>query len=111
MRYLWLLYLYKCRLIYQNGNSFEGKQECITNNDGTESNYQQGVTKCLNGVLHEGSRINSLWNGKVNFKWENRDRQISEVLNDKRHGPTIRYDFDGEIKMSYYSNNEKIFLQ
>ena len=110
MRYIWLLYLYKCRRIDHDGDSFEGKQECITNNDGTISYYNQGVIKCSDGRLIEGSRINSLWNGKEYFKWENGARQISERLNDKRHGPAIFYDYDGKVKIDYYSNGEKIFL-
>ena len=109
MWYLWLLYLYKCRYIDQNGNSSEGKEECITNNDGTKSFYKQGVIKRPNGALVEGSRIDSLWNGKVNLKWENGDRKISEMLN-KRHGPAIIYDFDGKVNKEYYSNDEEIFL-
>ena len=110
MRYLWLLYLYKCRRIYKDGGSFEGKQECIMNNDGTESFYDQGVNKYSDGGLIEGSMINSLRNGKINSKWKNGDREISEMLNDKRHGPSIVYYFDGKIKMGYYSNGKKIFL-
>ena len=70
----------------------------------------QGVIKSPKGVLHEGSRINSLLNGKVNFKWEDGDKEISERLNDKRHGPVIVYKFDGKVKKEYYSNGEKIFL-
>ena len=79
------------------------------NNDGTKSLYHQGVIKHSNGALKEGNRINSLWNGKVNLKWENGDKEISEMLN-KRHGPTIFYDFDGKVKKEYYSNGEEIFL-
>ena len=82
----------------------------ITNNDGTKSFYDQGVFKYPNGVLKEGSSINDLWNGKVNFKWENGDREISEMLNGKSHGPVIFYDFDGKVNKEYYSNGEKIFL-
>ena len=103
-------YLYKCRVIYQNGNSFEGKQECIMNNDGTVSYDEQGVSKYSNGVLQEGNKINGLLNGKVKFKWENGDKEISEMLNDKWHGSTIVYGFDGKVKMDYYSNEEQIFL-
>ena len=110
MRYLWLHYLYNCRLIHQDGNSFEGKSECIMNNDGTESYYKQGVHKYLNEV-YEGSRINKLWNGKGNWKWENEDREISEWLNDKSNGPSMYYYFDSKVKMIYYSNDEEIFLQ
>ena len=110
MRYLRQLYLYKCRYIDQDGNSFEGKQGNIMNNDGTESFYHQGVIKYSNGELKEGSKINSLWNGKVNFKWEDGDKEISEMLNDKRHGPVIFYDFDGKVNKKYYSNEEEIFL-
>ena len=102
-------YLYKCRLIIQDGNSFEGKEECITNNDGTESYYKQGVIKYSNGELIEGSRINSLLSGKVNIKWENGDRQVHEV-NVKWHGPAIIYDFDGKVIKDHFSNGEKIFL-
>ena len=80
------------------------------NNDGTESFYHQGVIKCPNGELHEGNKINSFWNGKVNFKWEDGNREISERLNDKRHGPAIRYDFDGKVKMDCLSNDKIIFL-
>ena len=105
-----MLYLYKCRNIDQNGNSFEGKEECITNNDGTKSYYNQGVNKYSDGKLAEGSRINSLWNGKVNLKWEDEDKEISERLNSKRHGPIIVYDFDGKVNKEYYSNGEEIFL-
>ena len=64
-------------------------------------------------MLIEGSKINNLWNGKVNFKLKNGDREISEIfeiLNDKRHGYSIVYDFDGKVEMGYYSNGEKIFL-
>ena len=32
------------------------------------------------------------------------------MLNDKRHGPIIVYDFDGKVKKEYYSNDEEIFL-
>ena len=107
----WLHYLCKYRAFYQSGNSFEGKEWCIVNNDGTvSSGYEQGVNKYSNGLLIEGSSINSLCNGKANFKWRNGDREISEILNDKRHGTAIRYDFDGKIKMGYYSNGKKIFL-
>ena len=105
-----MLYLYKCRLICKDGGSFEGNQECITNNDGTKSYYKQGVIKCSDGELHEGSMINSLWNGKVNFKWESGNKETSEWLNDKRHGPVIVYKFDGEVYKEYYSNGEEIFL-
>ena len=110
MWYLWLLYLYKCRVIDQNGNSFEGKQECITNNDETVTYYKQGVNKYSNGVLQEGNKINNLWNGKVNFKWKYGDKEISENLNSKRHGPAIFYDYDGKVKKEYYSNDEEIFF-
>ena len=105
-----MLYLYKCRNIDQSGNSFEGKEECITNNDGTKFYYKQGVTKYLNEV-YEGSSINNLWNGKVNLKWEDGDKEISEMFNHKRHGPSIDYDFDGKVKKEDYSNGVKIFLQ
>ena len=105
-----MLYLYKCRIIDQDGNSFEGKRELITNNDGTESFYHQGVIKYSNGALKEGIRINNVWNGKVNIKWEDGDKEISEMLNDKRHGPVIFYDFDGKVNKEYRSNGEKIFL-
>ena len=54
--------------------------------------------------------INHLWNGKLNDKWENGDRDISEILKNKRHGPTRVYYFNGKVKMSYYSNGEQIFL-
>ena len=104
-----MLYLYKCRRIDHDGDSFEGKQECITNNDGTISYYNQGVIKCSDGRLIEGSSINNLWNGKVNLN-ENGNREISEWLNDKRHGPIIFYDFDGEVNQYYFSNDEVIFL-
>ena len=110
MRYLWLLYLYKCRQIYQDGDSFEGKQDLITNNDGTESYFKQGVYKHSNGV-YEGSSINHLWNEKVNFKWENGNRKIFETWNDKRHGPDIIYNFDGKVNKECYSNDEEILLQ
>ena len=111
MRYLWLLYLYKCRNIDQNGNSFEGKEGSIMNNDGTvSSDYKQGVFNNLKGELIEGNRINNLWNGKVNFKWKDGDREISEWLNNKEHGPIIVYDFDGKVNKEYYSNGEEIFL-
>ena len=104
-------YLYKCRVIGQSGDSFEGKDGCIMNNDGTESyDYMQGVTKHSSGKLIEGSLINNLWNGKTNFKWEDGDREISEMLNDKKHGPTIRYDFYGKVHIYYYSNGKVIFL-
>ena len=53
--------------------------------------------------------INSLWNGKVNCKCENGDKEISEALNNKRHGPVIIYNFDGKVDKEYYSNEEKIF--
>ena len=109
MRYLWLLYLYKCRQIYQDGDSFEGKSVGITNNDETESYFKQGVYKHSNGV-YEGSSINDLWNEKVNFKWENGNREISEMLNDKRHGPVTIYGYDGKVRIDYCSNGEKIFL-
>ena len=104
-----MFYLYKCRLIHQSEGSFEGKQECIKNNDGAKSYYKQGVTKYLNEV-YEGSSINDLLNGKINFKWEDGDKEISEMLNGKRHGPSIYYDFDGKVKKEYYSNDEEIFL-
>ena len=104
-------YLYKCRIIGQSGNSFEGKSGEIMNNDGTESyNYDKGVTKCSDGRLQEGSCINNLLNGKVNFKWENGNKEISEWLNGERHGSIIVYDFDGKVKEKYYSNDEEIFL-
>ena len=81
------------------------------NNDGTESyNYEKGVYKYSDGKLHEGNRINNLWNGKVNFKWEDEKKEIFEILNHKRHGPSIYYYFDGKVKKEYYSNGEKIFL-
>ena len=80
------------------------------NNDGTESYYKQGVWKYSDGDLSEGNRINELWNGKVNFKWEDGDREISEMLNDNLHGPIIVYDFNGKVNKEYYSNDEKIFL-
>ena len=80
------------------------------NNDGTKSFYEQGVIKCLNGVLQEGNKINNLLNGKVNFKWKSGNKEISERLNDKRHGPIIVYKFDGKVKKEYYSNGEVIFL-
>ena len=101
-----MLYLYKCRQICQNGNSFEGISGNIMNNDGTESFYEQGVIKCLNGVLQEGNKINNLLNGKVNFKWEDGDKEISEWLNGERHGPAIIYGFDGKVKIDYSSNGE-----
>ena len=82
----------------------------ITNNDGTEYYYDQGVIKYSDGELQEGSMINDLWNGKGNYKWEDEDKEISEWLNDKRHGPIIFYDFDGKVKMGYFSNGKKIFL-
>ena len=104
-----MLYLYKCRNIDPNGNSFEGKEGFIMNNDGTKSYYKKGVTKYLNEV-YEGSSINNLWNGKINFKWEDGDKEIYEMLNDKRHGPSIDYDFYGKVKKEYYSNDEEIFL-
>ena len=106
-----MYYLYKCRAIYQDGHSFEGKFGYLVNNDGTVSyNYKQGVIKFSDGLLIEGSKINQLLNGKVNCKWENGDRKFFETLNDKRHGPSIVYDFDSKFKMDYYSNEEKIFL-
>ena len=80
------------------------------NNDGTESFYKQGVIKYSDGELHEGIRINNVWNGKVNIKWEDGDKEISEMLNDKRHGPVIFYDLDGKVNKEYRSNGEKIFL-
>ena len=81
------------------------------NNDGTVSyDYVQGVTKYPIRLLSEGSRINSLWNGKVIFKWENGDRPIYEMLNDKGHGPSIVYHFNGKVNKEYYSNGEEIFL-
>ena len=80
------------------------------NNDGAKFFYEQGVTKYSNGALAEGSRIDYLWNGKVNRKLENGDRQISENLNEEKHGPSIVYDFDGKVKKEYYSNDEEIFL-
>ena len=111
MWYLWLLYFYKCRQIDQNGNSFEGKSGKIMNNDGTISyRYDQGVHKYSNGVLKEGNRINKLWNGKLNYKWKNGNREISERLNGKRHGPAIGYNFAGKVKMVYFSNGKRIFL-
>ena len=106
-----MYYLYKYRIIQQNGDNFEGKLGYIMNNDGTVSyGYKQGVTKYSNGLLLEGSRINSLLNGKVNFKWQNGDKENSEMLNDKWHGPALLYYFDGKVKMDYYSNGEQIFL-
>ena len=81
------------------------------NNDGTVLyDYKQGVTKYSNGVLHEGNMINNLWNRKLNCKWENEGREISEMLNDKSHGPVIIYYFDGKIEMGSCSNGEIIFL-
>ena len=81
------------------------------NNDETVSyDYKQGVHKYPDGKLQEGNRINYLWNGKTNFKWEDRDKEISEMLNGKRHGPSIFYDFDGKVNQEYYSNEEEIFL-
>ena len=107
----WLHYLYKCRAICQNGDIFEGKDGCIMNNDGTVLyNYKQGVNKYSNGVLHEGNVINHIWNGKVNDKWENGDIEISEILDDKNHGPVTIYDVDGKVHIDYHSNGEKIFL-
>ena len=104
-------YLCKYRVILQNGDSFEGISECIMNNDGTVSyDYIQGVIKGSDGVLQEGSLINNLWNGRANFKWENGDREISEMVNDKRHGPSKFYYFDGRVNKEYYLNGEKIFL-
>ena len=79
------------------------------NNDGVLSFYEQGVIKYLNEV-YEGSSTNDLLNGKVHIK-VNGDREISERLNHKRHGPVIVYKFDGKVKKEYYSNGEKIFLQ
>ena len=81
------------------------------NNDGTVSyDYDQGVYKRSDGVLKEGSIINQLLNGKVKFKWENGNREIFEMLNNKRHGPSIFYDFDDKVKMGYDSNGKIIFL-
>ena len=81
------------------------------NNDGTVSyDYDQGVHKYSNGTLIEWSLKNNLVNGKVNFKWEDGDREISEMLN-KRHGPVIFYKFDGKVQIDYWSNGEIIFLQ
>ena len=80
------------------------------NNDGTEAYYEQGVNKYSDGSLIEWSMINSLWNGKANCKWENGDKEISEALKGKRHGPAIVYDYEGKAKIDYYSNGEKIFL-
>ena len=81
------------------------------NNDGTVSyHYKQGVIKYSDLVLQEGSSINDLWNGKINFKWENGDREVSEMLNNKSYGPSILYDFDGKVKINYFSNDERIFL-
>ena len=81
------------------------------NNDGTVLyEYQQGVTKYSDGVLLEGNIINQLLSGKANFKWEDGGRESSEMLNDKRHGPAIIYDFEGNVKMDYYSNGDEIFL-
>ena len=81
------------------------------NKDGTVSyDYDQGITKYYNGLLLEGSRINNLLNGKVNFKWQNGIREISEIFNSNRHGPTRAYYFDGKVKMGFYSNGEEIFL-
>ena len=106
-----MLCLYKCRIIDQDRNSFEGKHKWITNNDGTEYyDYIQGVTKYSSGRLIEGSMINSLWNGKINIKWEDGNKEICEMLNDEKHGPSIVYDFDGKVKKEYYSNDEEIFL-
>ena len=105
-----MLYLYKCRQIHQDENSFEGKKGSITNNDGNKSFYKQGVIKYSDGRLYEGNRINSLWNGKVNFKWKSGNKEISEMLNDNRHGPVIIYKFDREVNQYYLSNGEKIFL-
>ena len=106
-----MYYLYKCRVIYESGDSFEGKQGRIMNNDGTESFYEQGVIKYSDGVLLEGNRINNLLNGKVNFKWKDGNKEFSERLNDEKHGPVIVYKFDGKVnKEYYYSNGEKIFL-
>ena len=104
-------YLYKCRVIDQNGDSFEGKQGCIMNSNGTVSyDYKQGITKYSNGLLLKGSSINNLWNGKVNSKWKNGHIQITENLNSKRHSPAIIYDFEGEVIMDYFSNGKIIFL-
>ena len=50
-------------------------------------------------------------NEKVNFKFENGDRENSEMLNGKRNGPVIIYKFDGKVNKKYYSNDEEIFLQ
>ena len=72
------------------------------NNDGTVSyHYKQGITKYSNGILIERSSINLLLNGEVNIKWVSGGREIFEMLNDKRHGPVIVYDFEGKVKMSY----------
>ena len=107
----WLNYLYKCRAIFQDGDSFEGKLIRIMNNTGTLSYcYMQGVNKYSDGVLIEGSSINQLWNGKLNLNLKKGNRSIFEMLNDKGHGPSIVYYFDGKVKMSYYSNGKKIFL-
>ena len=81
------------------------------NNDETVSyDYKQGVNNCSDGSLQEGSCINNLWNGKINFKWEDGDKEVSEMLNHKRNGPSIDNDFDGKVKKEYYSNDEEIFL-
>ena len=81
------------------------------NNDGTVSyRYDQGVHKYSDGKLHEGKRINKLWNGKLNFKTKSGNREISERLNGERHGPAIIYKFDGKVKMVYFSNGKRIFL-
>ena len=81
------------------------------NNDGTVFyDYNQGVIKCSDGGLIEGSMINSLWNGKINSKWKNGNRAIFEMLNDKLHGPAIVYDYDSKVRIDYCSNGEKIFL-
>ena len=81
------------------------------NNDGTVSYaYDQGVNKLSDGEFLEGTRINSLWNGKVNCKCENGDREISEMLNDDRHGPVIIFDFYGKVKIRYCSNGDEISL-
>ena len=82
----------------------------ITNNDGTESFYKQGVYNNLNGELIEGSIINNLWKEKLNCKLEDGDIEITEWLNGKKHGPVIVYDFYGEVNQYYFSNGEKIFL-
>ena len=80
------------------------------NNDGTVSYYEQGVNRLSNGELYEGSWIDRLLNGKVNFKLKNRNKKILEMLNGDKHGPVIVYDFNGKVKIDYCSNGEKIFL-